>query len=236
MPNPINPLQDLLNIRPQKNMSDIIYEKISQLIQSGSLPEGYIFPNETILCEQLSIGRSTIREAYKALEFSGYVTRTKRGTVVNSYSIILQSTPLKSVIHGASHEDFLEFRLMLEGQTAALAAERALPEEVDQLQQLQDKLVTARQNTSYDEIAALDRSFHESIANYTHNPLMITSMAAIAEACENETRESFSRLSVLSETLDQMLYLHQAIIDAIRNQSPGEAMTDMLNHIAAIRQ
>lgn len=234
MPNTVNPLQDLLNIRPQKNMSDMIYEKISQLIQNGSLPEGYTFPNETILCEQLSIGRSTIREAYKALEFSGYVTRTKRGTVVNSYAVILESTPLKAVIHGASHQDFLEFRLMLEGQTAALAAERAAPEEADRLQQLQDKLILARQNTDYNEIAALDRSFHESIANYSHNPLMITSMAAIAEACENETRESFSRLSVLSETLDQIVYLHQAIIDSIRNQSPGEAMTHMLNHIAGV--
>lgn len=234
MADSINQLQDLLNIGPQKNMSDIIYEKISQLIQNGSLPEGYTFPNETVLCQQLSIGRSTIREAYKALEFSGYVTRTKRGTVVNNYSLILQSTPLKSVIHSASHQDFLEFRLMLEGQTAALAAERATPEEVDQLQQIQDKLVLARQNTDFDEIAALDRSFHESIANYTHNPLMITSMMAIAEACENETRESFSKLSLLSETLDQIVLMHQSIIDAIGNQSPGEAMTDMLNHIAGI--
>lgn len=86
MSNPIHQLQDLLNVRPQKNMSDMIYEKISQLIQTGEIPEGYIFPNESVLCEQLSIGRSTIREAYKGLELSGYVTRSKRGTIVNSYS------------------------------------------------------------------------------------------------------------------------------------------------------
>ena len=63
-------------------MSDMVYEKISMLIQNGDIPEGYVFPNEAVLCEQLAIGRSTIREAYKALELSGYVTRTKRGTIV----------------------------------------------------------------------------------------------------------------------------------------------------------
>lgn len=82
MATPIHQLQHLLDTRPQKNMSDMIYEKISQLIQSGEFPEGYVFPNESALCEMLSVGRSTIREAYKALELSGFVTRTKRGTTV----------------------------------------------------------------------------------------------------------------------------------------------------------
>lgn len=234
MPNPMNQLQDLLNLRPQKNMSDIIYEKISRLIQSGELPEGYVFPNETALCEQLSIGRSTIREAYKGLELSGYVTRTKRGTIVNSYSVILEATPLKAVIHGASQENFLEFRLMLEGQTAALAAERATHEEWDQLQLIQDRLIAARQNNQFEQISSLDRSFHESVAAYTHNPLMITAMAAIAESCEIGTQEALSNISALSKTLEQMIVMHQAILDAIRNQSPEEAMTNMLNHIAGV--
>ena len=228
MSNPIHQLQDLLNVRPQKNMSDMIYEKISQLIQTGEIPEGYIFPNESVLCEQLSIGRSTIRE------LSGYVTRSKRGTIVNSYSAILQATPLKSVIQGTSQENFLEFRLMLEGQNAALAAERAAPEEYKQLQLIQEQLINAQQENNYEQIAILDRSFHEAIAAYTHNPLMITAMAAIAETCEIQTREALSKISVLSETIEKIVSMHQAILDAIRNQSPAEAMTDMLNHIADI--
>lgn len=236
MPTPIHQLQTLLNTQPKKNMSDMIYEKISQLIQSGEFPEGYVFPNEAVLCEQLSVGRSTIREAYKALELSGYVTRTKRGTVVNSYSTILEATPLKAVIHGASPQNLLEFRLMLEGQTAALAAERASLDDIRQLQRIQDELTSARENGNYDQIPSLDRNFHESIAAYTKNPLMITAMAAIAEDCETETRESFSKVSSLMQTLEQMILMHQAILNAIRNQSPGEAMTYMLNHIAGISE
>ena len=59
-----------LNIRPMKNMSDYLYQKISGMIMNGTLPEGYVFPNEAQLCEQLGVGRSTLREAYKALELT----------------------------------------------------------------------------------------------------------------------------------------------------------------------
>ncbi len=72
------------------------------------------------------------------------------------------------------------------------------------------------------------------MAAYTHNPLMITAMAAIAESCEIETQEALSNISALSGTLEQMIFMHQAILDAIRNQSPEEAMTNMLNHIAGV--
>lgn len=87
MTNEIN-LQQLMGFETQKNVSDRLYQKISELIMSGELQEGYTFPNETVLCEQLSVGRSSLREAYKALELSGYVTRTKKGTVVNSRTSI----------------------------------------------------------------------------------------------------------------------------------------------------
>ena len=97
-------------------------------------------------------------------------------------------------------------------------------------------MCSARQNGDYDRIAALDRNFHETIAALSHNPLMITSMAAIAETCETETRESFSNLSAISDTIDRMISMHQAILTAIRNRCPGEAMTDMLEHIAGVSE
>ena len=91
-----------LNVQPAQNMSDRLFNRISQMIMSGKLPEGYVFPNEAVLCEQLHVGRSTIREAYKALELSGYVTRSKRGTFVNSKLDILSATPMKEAFAAAS--------------------------------------------------------------------------------------------------------------------------------------
>ena len=141
-------LQILMGFESQKNVSDRLFQKISELIMSGELEEGYTFPNETVLCEQLNVGRTSLREAYKALELSGYVTRTKKGTVVNSRMSILNATPLRTVFHGADHEDFTRFRLIIEPQCAALAAANAGLKDVEKLDDLirqsEDALILAQ--------------------------------------------------------------------------------------------
>lgn len=228
-------LPNLLHIQPQQNMSDRIFEQISELIRSGELPEGYVFPNETVLCEQLSIGRSTIREAYKALELSGYVTRSKRGTTVNGVSSILGATPLKVMVSHSSEQDFLEFRLMLEAQTAALAAHRADPDELASLQNILDSLVLAKEKGDSEDMVQLDRRFHEGIASASHNPLMITSMAAVSEAWENETKRNFFKAGTHnSDVLDQMTLQHQNILNAIQNHDSDTARTLMVEHITYV--
>lgn len=234
MENPVDQLQKSLNIQPQRNMSDKIFEQISRLIQSGQIPEGYVFPNESVLCEQLSVGRSTIREAYKALELSGYVTRTKRGTIVNSYATILEATPLKSVVAGTNDEHFMEYRLMLEGQAAALAADRATEEDIAQLQEIADAIISYSSGTDYDQIVALDRSFHEAIVSLSHNALMITSMAAIGEACEEKTREELSHVGALDEVLYRINKGHRDIVEAIRRHDYQAAMNQMLAHLTGL--
>ena len=62
----VNKLGELLDLPPQTSMTDLIFKRISNLILEGKLSEGYVFPNETVMCEELGVGRSTLREAYKA--------------------------------------------------------------------------------------------------------------------------------------------------------------------------
>lgn len=225
----------LLNLSPQQNMSDKIFTRISELIRSGELPEGYVFPNETILCEQLGIGRSTIREAYKALELAGYVTRSKRGTIVNSSQTILGATPLKSVVSQSSSQDFLEFRLMLEGETASLAAARASSDEVQKLQEILTNLEEADNAKDYSRMNDLDRDFHESIATATHNPMMITSMAAVSEIWSTETKRNFYNAAAHNPAVFARMHTqHQEILDAIRNQDSAKASQLMKAHIAFV--
>lgn len=229
------PLKDMLDIQPQKNMSDKIYEQISQLIRSGELPEGYVFPNETVMCEQLKIGRSTIREAYKALELSGYVTRTKRGTVVNGTSAILSSMPLKKAVKDSSEEDFEEFRRMLEECTAGLAAERADEKEVEELTEIHRQFWEAYQNEQYNKMEELDKKFHEKIASATHNFLLITAMAAVSEAWAQGVSRNFKQMvETRPHHLKEVIQSHQRILDAVQGHDAQAAQKWMLDHISKI--
>ena len=80
-----------LTIQSRKHISEELFLKLRDAILNGDLPEGYVFPNENELCQQLHIGRGSLREAYSCLETLHLITRTKTGTYVNSTSEIQNS-------------------------------------------------------------------------------------------------------------------------------------------------
>jgi len=230
-----NDLGRLVGIQPQQNVSDQLFHKISELILSGQLPEGYAFPNETVLCEQLQVGRTTLREAYKALELSGYVTRTKRGTTVNSRTTILNSTPLKTAFSTASSRDFNEFRLMLESESACLAAKRISLDEINTLEQYMELSHKARQDEDYDELLRLDRCLHSQIAEASRNSLVSTTVIVMNETLETVVQHNFiTALRNNQSIFDQMLVQHQKILEALRARDCAAARTAMVEHIVSV--
>ena len=225
-------LNSLLEVPPQKNRSDQIYEQISTLIRNGDLPAGYVFPNEAELCKQLNIGRSTMREAYKALELAGHIFRNKRGTIVNDSSKILECTPLKTIASQATPEDFIEFRVMLELQTATSAAERATKKNINTLEEYHADLIRAKEHMDLPGMSEYDIKFHQEIANASNNPMIIASMAAVASVWEKETEQNFRRaLKRDTNLFDRMISQHREILDAIIARDEKRARKAMVNHI-----
>ena len=225
-------LKSLLHIQPVQNMSDKIFEQISRLITDGTLSEGYTFPNETVLCEQLGVGRSSLREAYKALELSGYVTRTKRGTQVNSQSTIIGATPLKVAVENSTDNDFIEFRLMLECTSVALAAERTSLNDMQDFKNILTEMQTAKNKNDYMRLMQLDMEFHNKIAYSTHNSLIINTMTGVSEAWNRASKINFYKaLESHDEIFHNMLAQHNSIITAIENKDPLKAKNLMKEHI-----
>ena len=232
MANSSDILRGLIDIGPQQNMSDKIFQQISSLILKGDLPSGYVFPNENDMCQQFSIGRSTLREAYKALELQGYVTRTKKGTVVNDLPTIYSSTPLKTLAASSSDQDFKEVRLLIETKIAELAAIRATDEEIQGLQEVLDRLQVARYDNDSARMAELDKEFHDKLAAATHNALMVTIMLALSESWKAETRKNFLyATSVDSKVLDDMQNSYRALLDSVDSHDPESAIRLMTGHI-----
>ncbi len=90
-------------------------------------------PNETVLCERLNVGRSSLREAMRALASRNIVTiRQGSGTYVASSTGVIND-PLglnfiknkQKLIH-----DLMEIRFLLEPSIAALAAMHAEDKEI----------------------------------------------------------------------------------------------------------
>ncbi|MEL7188481.1 MAG: GntR family transcriptional regulator, partial [Pseudomonadota bacterium] len=139
-----------------KRLFQSVAEQIASLIDDGAFPPGTRLPGERELAERLGVSRVTIREAEIALQAVGRLEiKTGSGVYVSeSQQGILAALP------SASAFEVTEARLLVESETAALAAHNITDDAIEHLSQLIEQM------RSGDEEAAnqADRLFHRTIA------------------------------------------------------------------------
>lgn len=230
-----SPLSELFGSEPRKSMADQLYNQLRDMISSGKLEEGYVFPNETEMCQRMHVGRSTLREAYQKLAIAGYITRTKRGTRVNGREKVLKATPLRIAVAESSIEEFREFRSMLEIQAVRLAAARTTTEDLAHLEALQRKLIAARKAKDVDLAMHLDKEFHLGIATATHNQLLVNAMLAVSSMWDSRVLGSFKRAAEKSpKAIDALTNDHRAILAALKAKDEKAVQRAMRKHIKRI--
>lgn len=137
-------------------MSESAYRRIIRHLESevaaGRLRPGDRLPGERRLMQTYEVSRSTVREALRVLDATGVIeTRhgDPRGAVVRPFAAESLERPLRRFTEqpGIERVELLQFRLVLEGQVALLAAARG-----DQ----QDLSRIARAAEGLGELARLD--------------------------------------------------------------------------------
>ena len=127
----------------KKLLGSQVEDELMNFILEEPLEVGQKIPNEFELAEKFGVGRSTIREAVKALVSKGILeVRRGSGTYVISTST-LEDDPLGLSRFQDKYQlslELFEVRLMLEPEIASMAAEYALPEEREQLKNLCDEV------------------------------------------------------------------------------------------------
>lgn len=211
--------------------ADALFQRLRELILSGQIPAGFVFPKETVFCEQLGISRSTLREAYKALESMGFIRRVKRlGTIVNSSHDISRSAPLSTSLVLSDLAELLEFRVMIEAELARLAARRARPENIDVMQESLEQMRTCGDDLS--ELTRYDTMFHMEIARASGNHLLMATMENAKEAFNEGIFRAFQVDT--QENVAEALLFHDRILDAISRQESEEACALMRQHIRSV--
>ena len=208
--------------------SDQIIRQLRALITQGVIKPGERLPSERALAEQFGVGRSVVREALRKLEFFGILrTRPQSGTVVEEMTSIGLSGLISNVLAVADPNpaELVEARLVLEVQTARLAAKRADAAAIAAIRAAHDGNVVATTGggTLVDHIEH-DVLFHLSIAEAAKNEVLhsmvsvfaprIVTMAKENKVCENGRAE-------------RALEEHAAILRAIERgdaEAAGHAM------------
>lgn len=224
-------LVNSLKLDIRGNTSDLLAEKIRALILSGELSAGYVFPNETLFCEQLGVGRSTLREAYKALESTGFIRRLKHtGTVVNGFSDISRASPLSTSLIMSNFDELMEFRVMIEAEIARLAAQRATRENTDRISFFLDKMRSSTDDLQ--ELTQNDTYFHMEIAKASGNRILESTMESTKELFQDGVYHAF--LIDTEENVREALRLHTEILRAIEQKDSVSAYTLMRRHVESV--
>jgi DNA-binding FadR family transcriptional regulator len=203
-----------------------VARQISEDITAGRVAVGARLPSERELSERFEVSRPTVREALIALEVDGLVEiRMGSGVYVTA------RTPLGGKFSpiGVGPFELLEARRAIEGETCAIAATRAEPEDLSKLKQVFDKMAAAGANVALAE--SYDHQFHVHIAQMTRNSALSGAVEGLWEARMASPQEkSLSRKAHLAG-VGPKIEEHLPILEALLAHDPEQARAAMRAHL-----
>lgn len=207
--------------------ADICRQMVNHLIR-GVWGEGEKIPAERDLCQQLGVGRASLREALKALEIMGMIeTRLGDGTYVCKRSDFF-SRPLLWAIASGSEADvreLVEARILIEVELAGLAAERAKPPDIRQLTELLAQMEHSR--TDPQEFVQADVNFHLAMARAASNGILMNALHLIRNLLQQWILSAVAVKGVPDKACAQ----HKRLLLAIKNRDSATARKEMRKHL-----
>jgi GntR family transcriptional repressor for pyruvate dehydrogenase complex len=169
-------MTDFKFIPVQKN--SLVIELTSRLMEfvfSGSIQPGEKLPAERQLSEALGVGRSSIREAIKALTVLGVLeVRQGDGTYLKKSkdSGLLSQSIEWGLLLGERHTmDLIEARKEIEIVIAGFAAEKADDQEINELRAIMERMNESN-ITEIDDFVGADILFHLQLAKMAKNTVL----------------------------------------------------------------
>jgi DNA-binding FadR family transcriptional regulator len=213
--------------------SQVIVDDYLRRIVSGELAEGQLLPTETALIEQYEVSRTAVREAIQTLATKGFVQiRQGSGSTVAPRLRwnVLDADYLE--ITGFGHAmlaNLLETRDILEPAIAGLAAERATPEQLDELRALVAQLAEAG-GKDVERNAQLDIAFHHKLAECTGNPILISLHGSISHLSRVQRQVLVSHQGAV----ERAVFWHQHIVEAIATGDAAAGRDAMRMHLRQV--
>jgi GntR family transcriptional repressor for pyruvate dehydrogenase complex len=214
-------------------VSEEITEQVRDLITSGRLKVGDRLPAERELAKILQVGRSTVREAIRAMESLGILeSRPGEGTFLVSNPSTTQPDPITANAFKSweNQRKLFEVRMVIEPDIAALAARRASFTQILKMREiLQEQETQVKQG--HNGIKA-DTAFHFVLSEAAGNDVLFRIMESLMGLLV-ETREA--SLQPTGRTARSMRQ-HKAILRAIEARDPLAAEKRMREHINEMEQ
>jgi GntR family transcriptional regulator, transcriptional repressor for pyruvate dehydrogenase complex len=216
--------------------SDVLADRLRELILDEGLPEGTPLPTERELVAQSGLSRGSVREALRVLETEGLIVtkagrnggsairRPTRESISRSFELFLRS-------HGVRFDALIEAREAVEPAAARLAALHRTDEDLVEMKQIHQELGSLSGNSA--KFAKINLKWHLAVVRASKNELLITFVGAISRPIYAATE--YQSLNT-GELRREVVRVHGRVLDAIVEQDGEAAFRRMQRHIGAYSQ
>jgi len=208
-----------------------ILDEITRLVTEGILKPGDRLPSESELAESFGVGRSSLREAMRALQLLGVVEVVQgKGTFLRETHLLplalnwtrLASTDLISQI--------MEARQVVEVAIAPLAAERATQEDIAAMRTAIEQAAGAGGDPEVSGRASVD--FHLALAGATHNEVLFLMYRTVRDLYVETAR----RTQATPASMEDRLQDHRQLLESVERRDSEMAGRLMAEHIEKGKQ
>jgi DNA-binding FadR family transcriptional regulator len=197
---------------------------LREQITGGEWPVGTRLPGEVTLAKTLGVGRSTVREALRALAGAGLV-QARQGSGV----FVIATEPAEdwpARLRRAAITDVYEVRIIVETQAARLAAERRTEEDVAALE---SALAGRARAATGDDAAFVDAdiALHAAVVAAARNPVLSDLFAEFAPALRERLIDLVELLGLREHDHNPGHDTHAALVAAVA-RGDGESAEAVL--------
>ncbi len=214
-----------------ERLSDRLAATLIRQIDSGALQPGDRLPTEAQLCARHGVSRSVVREAVQRIKSRGLLLSRQGSGVYVAAPPMHQALAFDPDVLESMHAvvQVVELRRVLEGEIAALAAERSTRVQQAALKRAlraMDAAVAAGRD-GVDE----DMAFHRAIGEATGNPQFSRLLAFLEQYLREAMRVTKGNEARREDFMRQVREEHRALVAAIEARDPGRARLAAVGHL-----
>lgn len=219
----------MMNYSKWGSVTEFLVEQLEALILQNGYEVGDRFLTEMEVCEKYTVGRSSVREAFRSLQAMGLIEiRKGRGTFVLSKE---KHADRALVEWYSSHEievrDIIEARLAIEPFAVANAMKRITPEQLEKLKELVEKGRKATEEQDRAGMLAIDEAFHTQLVEASGNKYL----AAIIKSIQRISSEYRNKTFAIPRFFPYAAESHARMVEYIEKGDSISAVKESTDHI-----
>jgi GntR family galactonate operon transcriptional repressor len=217
-----------MNTHLSQKLYEVLAKELIEKIVNDDITPGQYLPTEQELCKQYNVSKTVIRETIKVLSVKGLVrSRHGIGTIViprEEWNILDRDILLAQSKTGNIQkllDELVVLRRIVEVEAAALAAEKAKPLDIEELQETFELMQIKKNNIdAYNEA---DIRFHDLIIKASQNLLFRHVMLPVTDL-----RRLGLFISGVKRISGNSIALHGQLLESIMRRDSMSARKTMM--------